>query len=137
SWTHEKWPATTPSDKALLRVYVGRPDDQEIVTYSDPEIIEIGRGDLQEVMNIVADAEHYMVTRWQHLMPQHTVGHNDGITHVNQPIASDFPGIFLAGASYNGVGLPDCIADGTKAAEAMLHYVKSKSHTFHIIKAMV
>src|SRR5699024_9158888 len=41
TWTHEKWPATTPSDKAHLRVYVGRPDDQEIVTYSDQEIIEI------------------------------------------------------------------------------------------------
>src|SRR5699024_12409011 len=44
-WPHEKWPATTPSDKALLRVYVGRPADQEIVTYSDQESIEfVGRG---------------------------------------------------------------------------------------------
>src|SRR5699024_3568825 len=125
TWTHEKWPAITSSDKALLRVYVGRPDDQEIVTYSDQEIIEIVRGDLQKVMNIEADPEYSMVTRWQHLMPQYTVGHKEKISQVNQAIASDFPGIFLAGASYNGVGLPDCIADGTKAAEAMLHYVKS------------
>src|SRR5699024_10860084 len=71
TWTQEKWPATTPSDKTLLRVYVGRPDDQEIVTYSDQEIIEIVRGDLQKVMNIEADPEYSMVTRWQHLMPQY------------------------------------------------------------------
>lgn len=125
TWTHEKWPSTTPEDKALLRVYVGRPDDQEIVTYSDQEIIDIIRQDLVKVMNIEADPEFSMVTRWQHLMPQYIVGHKEKISQVNQTIASDFPGMVLAGASYNGVGLPDCIADGTQAAADLLDYIKS------------
>src|SRR5699024_12407710 len=112
-------------NKILLRVDVSRPYAQVIVTYRDHEIIEFVRRNLQKVMNIEAAPEYSIVTRWQHLMPQYTVGHKEKSSQVYQAIASDFPGIFLAGASYNGVGLPDCIADGTKAAEAMLHYVKS------------
>lgn len=124
TWTHEKWPATTPAGKALLRAYVGRPDNQEIVKFSDQEITDIVLQDLQKVMNIQATPEYSVVTRWEELMPQYVVGHEEKIAQVKQAVAADFPGVLLAGASYHGVGLPDCIGQGMQTAEAMLDYMK-------------
>ncbi len=31
TWTHKKWPHTTPEGKTLLRCYVGRPGDEAVV----------------------------------------------------------------------------------------------------------
>src|SRR5699024_5507573 len=52
TWTHRKWPSTTPEGKALLRTYVGKPADQEIVDLSDEEITEIVLQELETMMNI-------------------------------------------------------------------------------------
>src|SRR5699024_7758411 len=41
SWTHKKWAHTTPEGKVLLRCYVGKPNDQEIVGFSDEQIANI------------------------------------------------------------------------------------------------
>jgi oxygen-dependent protoporphyrinogen oxidase len=36
------------------------------------------------------------------------------------------PGLFLAGAAFNGVGIPDCIASGEKAAEKAQDFLSNK-----------
>src|SRR5699024_9560586 len=38
TWTHKKWPHTTPDGKVLLRCYVGRAGDETVVDLSDDEI---------------------------------------------------------------------------------------------------
>src|SRR5690625_7675800 len=48
TWTHRKWEHAAPKNKILLRSYVGRPDDQEVVDLSDDEIIEIVLNDRSE-----------------------------------------------------------------------------------------
>jgi oxygen-dependent protoporphyrinogen oxidase len=40
----------------------------------------------------------------------------------------NFPGLFLVGSSYRGIGIPDCIQSGNQAAESTLEFLKSKSH---------
>src|SRR5699024_1082550 len=40
TWTHRKWPHTTPEGKVLLRSYVGGPHDPEVVNLNDDEIAE-------------------------------------------------------------------------------------------------
>lgn len=123
TWTHKKWPATTPEGKALLRAYVGRPDDQEIVRKSDAEITNIVREDLRNVMGLDAEPEFSTVTRWEELMPQYTVGHAEKIKQVEQRVKQHFPGVYLAGSSFHGVGLPDCIDQAKQAQEAALAYL--------------
>jgi oxygen-dependent protoporphyrinogen oxidase len=36
---------------------------------------------------------------------------------------ASLPGLFLAGAGYQGTGIPDCVADGTRSAEAAAAHV--------------
>jgi oxygen-dependent protoporphyrinogen oxidase len=56
------------------------------------------------------------VTAWPNALPQYNVGHLDRITQIEAAVAR-IPGLALAGASYKGVGIPDCIQSGWDAAE--------------------
>lgn len=124
TWTHKKWPHTTPEGKVLLRSYVGKPDDQGVINLSDEEITDIVLKDLKRTMKIKKQPEFTVVTRWRNIMPQYTVGHTARIEKVRRSAADQLPGVFLAGSSYEGVGVPDCIEQGEKAVAEVLHFLQ-------------
>jgi oxygen-dependent protoporphyrinogen oxidase len=55
-------------------------------------------------------------------MPQYAVGHVDRVAQIEGKLQA-LPGIFLAGAAYRGVGIPDCIASGWAAADGAAAYL--------------
>lgn len=123
TWTHKKWPGTTPEDMALLRCYLGKPSDQEVVDMTDEEIIDIALKDLNKTMNITTKPIFYVVTRWKKTMPQYTVGHKERIQSVKDSLVKELPGVFLAGSSFEGVGIPDCIDQGEETVKKVLEYL--------------
>lgn len=128
TWTHNKWPHTTPEGKVLLRTYVGRAGDEAVVDLSDDQIEEIVLGDLKEIMDVTSKPEFTMVTRWKNAMPQYTVGHKQRLMKIRTELESEFPGVYLAGASYDGVGLPDCIDQGELSALQSISFLTNKRH---------
>lgn len=124
TWTHKKWEHSTPEGKVLLRCYVGRSGDETIVDLSDDRIIKIVLEDLSKTMNITMEPEFSVVSRWKESMPQYTVGHKQRLETIKKHLEKDLPGIFLAGASYGGVGIPDCIDQGEAAVKNVLNYLK-------------
>jgi oxygen-dependent protoporphyrinogen oxidase len=124
TWTHKKWPGTTPKDMALLRSYVGKPNDQAAVDLSDEEIINIALRDLNKTMNITEKPLFHVVTRWKKAMPQYNVGHIERMKSVKESLAKELPGVFLAGGSYEGVGIPDCIDQGEAAVKKVLEFLE-------------
>ncbi|WP_217585993.1 protoporphyrinogen oxidase [Lentibacillus saliphilus] len=125
TWTHKKWPNAAPKGKALVRCYVGRPNDQEVVDYSDDEIIDIVMKDLKKTMDITDQPEFSVITRWKHAMPQYTVGHKERLKDVREKMADALPGVYLAGSSYEGIGVPDCIGQGEQAAKEILSFLNN------------
>lgn len=125
TWTHRKWQTTTPEGKVLLRAYVGKPRDQEVVQLSDDEIVEIVLENLSSIMSITGNPEFSVVTRWEKLMPQYTVGHTERIETLRSHLAEQLPGVFLAGSSFEGVGIPDCIEQAEKMVEATLQFLSA------------
>lgn len=123
TWTHKKWPNAAPEGKALVRCYVGRPSDQSVVDLSDDEITDIVLSDLKKTMDITAKPEFSVISRWKDAMPQYTVGHTERIANVRQRMRQKLPGVFLAGSSYEGVGIPDCIDQGEKAVANVMEYL--------------
>jgi oxygen-dependent protoporphyrinogen oxidase len=123
TWTHKKWAHSTPKGKALLRCYVGRAGDETIVDLSDDRIIQIVLDDLSRTMDIGMQPEFAVVSRWKDSMPQYTVGHKQRLETIRKHIKSELPGLFLASASYGGVGLPDCIDQGEEAVKDVLEYL--------------
>jgi protoporphyrinogen/coproporphyrinogen III oxidase len=126
TWTHKKWPHTTPEGKALLRLYVGRPGDEAVVDLPDDEIIKIALEDLNKTMDIKAQPEFAVVSRWKEAMPQYTVGHKERVAKLKNDLANELPGVFVGGSSYEGVGLPDCIDQGESAVEKIMSYLNLK-----------
>lgn len=123
TWTHKKWPHSTPNGKALLRCYVGRAGDEAVVDLSDDQIVKIVLEDLNKTMNITANPDFVVISRWKDSMPQYTVGHKQRIEVVKNKLTEELPGVFLAGSSFEGLGLPDCIDQGEAAVEKVLGFL--------------
>ncbi|RBW68669.1 protoporphyrinogen oxidase [Bacillus taeanensis] len=130
TWTHKKWPHTTPEGKVLMRCFVGRPGEEEIVQQSDKKIVEAVLKDLKKVIPIRKSPAFYYVTRWNEAMPQYSVGHQNMVADVKEKLKEEMPGVVLAGSSYNGIGIGDCSAQGKQAAEYVLEHLKQKK-LFH------
>ncbi|WP_096201454.1 protoporphyrinogen oxidase [Bacillus sp. FJAT-45350] len=124
TWTHKKWKHSTPEGYALLRCYVGRFGDDAIVNESDETILHVVLNDLKRTMNIEAPPEFYRITRWKESMPQYMVGHKQKIDYLKKKVATELQGLYVAGAPYEGLGLPDCIDQGEKVTEQILASLK-------------
>lgn len=120
TWTHKKWPHTTPEGYVLLRTYVGRANDSSIVYESDETIVNVVLNDLKKIMKF--DDQQLLfsvVSRWKESMPQYTVGHKDRIDAVRNQLKAECPGITLTGATYEGIGVPDCIEQGENTVKEL------------------
>jgi oxygen-dependent protoporphyrinogen oxidase len=59
------------------------------------------------------------VQRWGGALPQYSVGHLERVARVRSSVAKQ-PGLAVAGAAYDGLGIPACIASGQAAAAQVL-----------------
>ncbi|MFC7391698.1 protoporphyrinogen oxidase [Scopulibacillus cellulosilyticus] len=121
TWTHMKWPHTTPKGKALVRCYLGKAGDDDIIHRSDDELTQVALENLSTVVNIKKQPHFSVVSRWEQAMPQYPVGHKQWLKDVRGRLQEDYPNVYLAGASYEGVGLPDCIRQGKDAAKHIIN----------------
>ena len=124
TWTSAKWANRVPAGQALFRVFVGRAGQQAALAGSDDDLIRLARAELRAVLGVAAPPLLTRVARWPDGMPQYTLGHLDRVRAVESRLAA-WPGLVLAGAAYRGVGIPDCIASGEAAAEAVASRVGS------------
>lgn len=123
TWVSSKWLHMAPDDKALIRCYVGRFGDDRHQKWSDEEIIERVRKDVHETMGLDTEPMFTKVVRWDDSMPQYLVGHVDRLKETEQALAESHPGVLFTGAGYYGLGVPDCIAHGQKAADGIVKYL--------------
>ena len=64
------------------------------------------------------------VQRWGGGLPQYAVGHVDRVASIRADVAR-LPGIEVAGAVYDGVGIPAVVASATRAARATVQHLSS------------
>ena len=120
TWVHRKWPTTTPQGKILLRAFVGRVGEDAIVDLPDDEIERIVLEDLGKIITIKGKPDFTVITRFKEDRPQYRVGHRQRVDAARAELKREFPNVKLAGASYDGVGLPDCINQGKAAVEEVI-----------------
>ncbi|OIJ21939.1 protoporphyrinogen oxidase [Anaerobacillus alkalidiazotrophicus] len=119
TWTHKKWHHSTPEGYALLRCYVGRAGNDSIVDWSDDKIIDAVLTDLNKTMKIDEKPEFHIIHRWKHSMTQYVVGHKQLIQEVKEQLQKQLPGVYVAGGSYEGIGVPDCIDQGEAVVQKL------------------
>ncbi|MCR2822545.1 protoporphyrinogen oxidase [Lederbergia panacisoli] len=123
TWLSSKWLHTTPSGNVLFRVFVGRAGSEGWLKLSDQELLSAVSKDLHDMMGITAKPFFSEITRCLDSMPQYPVGHKEQLKMIREQLGINMPGIFLCGAGYDGVGIPDCIQQGKKAAMETFDYL--------------
>ena len=117
TWVSSKWPGRAPPGQALLRGFVGGARDGTALDRSDAELIDAVHRDFARLLDIADRPSLARVYRWPGLNPQYEVGHLGRLAAVDARLAR-LPGLHLTGASFRGVGIPDCIAAGRAAGKA-------------------
>ncbi|MEU3600279.1 protoporphyrinogen oxidase [Streptomyces sp. NPDC006798] len=102
----------------LLRTSVGRYGDEDHIHREDGELVDVSLRDLGTVTGLAARPVASTVTRWIGGLPQYPVGHPARTARIRAEVAK-LPGLELCGAAYDGVGIPACVADGRRAADAI------------------
>lgn len=125
TWSSSKWPHVAPPGTVLLRTYVGRSNDQHWTQMTEQQLVAAVRADLADTMDITAEPAFVEITRCRHSMPQYPVGHAERLKLLNEQLLKNKPGLFLCGAGYEGVGIPDCIRQGKQAAELMVSAIET------------
>ena len=119
TWASSKLPGRAPADAALFRLFVGGARRPELVDRPDDELVAIARAELAEMLGVRAAPRLVRVTRWRGAMPQYHVGHVARVERIEARAAAH-RWLGVAGNAYRGVGVPDCIASGERAAERVL-----------------
>lgn len=125
TFVHNKFANRTPEGTALLRVFLGGARDPEIIDRSDSEIIEIVRGELREMLNVVTEPKFARIFKWHQAMAQYEVGHLLRVARLEMHVQR-FPGLHLSGNAYQGIGIPDCVRSGRSAADAIMRRVRAQ-----------
>ncbi|MEI2730612.1 MAG: protoporphyrinogen oxidase [Dermatophilaceae bacterium] len=113
-----KWPGRAPAGVVLLRAFV--PERIATLATAPDDVVATAVSDhVAAVLGAHRPPRLRRVTRWRGVMPRYAVGHLDRVARVEAGLVPQ-PTWRVAGAALNGVGIPDCIADGRRAARLAL-----------------
>lgn len=113
TFASRKMPERFAPGYAALRVFIGG-GAPEMVEYPDDQLLAMVQKELAELMNISTAPLAWKIFRWQNGFPQAEVGHLERIDALEKQLPQN---IALAGSSYRGIAVPDCIRQGREAAE--------------------
>jgi oxygen-dependent protoporphyrinogen oxidase len=124
TFVHRKFLGRTPPGKAVLRAFLGGMNNEALLTESDAALVATVRRELAEILGGVVsgigiEPEDAQVSRWRRAMAQYAVGHQERIARIGVRVAA-LPSLRLAGNAYDGIGIPDCIRLGRRAAKELV-----------------
>ena len=126
TWSSNKFASRAPEGSVLVRGFVGGWRDAKILELEDDELLELLRGEMARLLGGVfagdepATISH--VARWPEGTPLYQVGHRQWLAKL-AAAGKTTPGLWLAGAPYDGVGIPDCIHQARNAASEIVRYL--------------
>jgi oxygen-dependent protoporphyrinogen oxidase len=124
SWATSKLPGRAPDGCVLARVFLGRAGQEIDDATADDDLVDLALDELRNTVGVSQPPIFSRVYRYPRSMPQYTMGHLDRVDRIEK-LVGDTPGLFLAGNSYHGVGISDCIRSGQKAAFAALRHLEA------------
>jgi oxygen-dependent protoporphyrinogen oxidase len=112
-WAHLDRPGVT-----VVRASLGRYGDEAILQCDDPSLAALAHTELGRLLGEPLPAPiETRVQRWGGALPQYRPGHIGRTVEARNRLPAT---ITLAGAAYDGVGIPACIRSGQVAADRLL-----------------
>jgi len=127
SFGSNKWAHWKPSDGSMiLRVSLGRdgaPTHDLIHEWEDERIVRQVIDEVSRHTQTTITPDAFRVTRWPDAFPQYRPGHMKYVEAVESSLMREAPGVFVAGASWLGIGIPACVAQAEKSAESTVRFL--------------
>lgn len=111
-FTSHKMPSRAAKELGVLRVFF----NADKLPLEETALLEVVRRELQELLQLEAQPLAHQVFRWSDF-PVLKVGHLEQVAKAEALLPK---GVYLAGASYHGIGVPDCIRQGQDVARRIL-----------------
>jgi oxygen-dependent protoporphyrinogen oxidase len=120
-----KWPHLGRR-RQIVRVSMGRLGEEALLQHDDVTLAKTALRELGEHLGQrLPEPLEQRVDRWGGALPQYAPGHGARISAAREALALH-PGIAIAGAAADGVGIAACIASGQSAAEDISTQLQSK-----------
>jgi protoporphyrinogen/coproporphyrinogen III oxidase len=123
SATKWAWTGAMSPDVVHLRASLGRAGDEAALQRGDAELVAAAVADIGDILGMPAirpvDAH---VQRWGGGLPQYAVGHVDAVAAIRAEIER-LPGLDVAGAAYDGVGVPAVVGSARRAASGIVRHI--------------
>lgn len=103
TWTSSKLAHRAPAGTVLLRVFFSGTRD------------DVAESELRDIMKI--DSKPLFSRTYRSSNPQYDIGHLDKVSEIERALPKH---VTLAGSSYRGVGIPDCVRQGKLAAAKII-----------------
>ncbi|MGN7401656.1 protoporphyrinogen oxidase [Cytobacillus praedii] len=125
TWTSRKWGHTSENGHLLVRLFYKsvHPAFDSLKDLNEEELLQVALSDIRKSLGINAKPVSSQVTNWSEQMPNYLITHRQSVENLEMKLESSYPGIFLAGCSYYGVGIPDCIENGEKTAKTIIEFL--------------
>lgn len=115
TFVDQKFCHRAPEGAVLLRGFFGGDTAPALLKESDAAIATLAHRRLSQALGPLPEPDISLVRRWPLSLPQYSVGHLHRMTTL-AALVDTFPGLYLVGNAYHGVGLPDLIRQARNAA---------------------
>jgi oxygen-dependent protoporphyrinogen oxidase len=119
TWVTSKWEGRAPEGHVLMRVFFGGSWGQAVLERDDGELARVAVEELRRFVRIDGAPLFTRVFRFDQASPQPLVGHLGRFARIEDRLAR-WPGLYVAGNGYDGVGIPDCIKQAQRIAARIL-----------------
>lgn len=123
-WGDSVFPQHAPDGQVLLRCMMGGMRNSGLTTLDDGELVDRCRMELVQMIGLDPEALPTMqaIFRWPEGIPQYDAEHSARLTAAHE-LEHGLPGLVIAGNSYTGVAMIECIANAEHAAERALREI--------------
>jgi protoporphyrinogen/coproporphyrinogen III oxidase len=118
-----KWPRPD-AGPVIIRVSLGRAGEEAELQHDDAVLAARAHAELGMLLGApLPPPAAGWVQRWGGGLPQYAPGHVERVAAVRAGLP---PGLAVAGAGFDGVGIPACVASGESAAESILKHLEDQ-----------
>ncbi len=117
------WAGSLSSEVFHLRASIGRAREEAVLQRDDEDLVAVSVAEISDAIG--RPLPHLVdshVQRWGGGLPQYAVGHVERVAAVRLAL-EDVPGLEVAGATYDGVGIPAVIGSALLSARTTVAFL--------------
>jgi oxygen-dependent protoporphyrinogen oxidase len=115
-WDSSIFPNRAPEGHVLLRTMIGGAQSPELGMLDDDTLMRYAFKDLKSIVSLKGDPDMVRIYRWEKAIPQYGIDHQKKLAFIDERLEK-YPGLYITGNAYRGVGINDCVENSYKLSE--------------------